>query len=104
MNNYWVAFSGGLDSHVLLHFLKQEFPELNLNAIHVNHQLLPQANQWEKHCQVVCDQLKIPLKISYVKINIKPGESLEAVARQKRYGVFKKLLSKNDVLFTAHHQ
>ncbi|MDX2163975.1 MAG: tRNA lysidine(34) synthetase TilS, partial [Gammaproteobacteria bacterium] len=46
----------------------------------------------------------IPLKISYVKINIKPGESLEAVARQKRYGVFKKLLSKNDVLFTAHHQ
>ncbi len=104
MTNYWIAFSGGLDSHVLLHHLKQDFPELNLKAIHVNHQLLPQAHQWEKHCQAVCNELDIPLTLSRVKITAKPGESLEALARQKRYGVFKKLLSKNDVLFTAHHQ
>jgi tRNA(Ile)-lysidine synthase len=104
VTNYYVAFSGGLDSHVLLHFLKQEFSELNLKAIHVNHQLQPQATQWETHCKKVCRDLDIPLTITRVKINPRAGESLEAVARQKRYAVFKKILRKNDVLFTAHHQ
>lgn len=104
MNNYWVAFSGGLDSHVLLHYLKHEFPELNINAIHINHQLLPEAKQWEKHCQAVCDQLGIPLRIIRVTIHKKSGDSLEALARKKRYDAFKKLLKKSDVLFTAHHQ
>jgi len=104
VNNYWVAFSGGLDSHVLLHYLKHEFPELNINAIHINHQLLPQANQWEKHCEVVCKNLDIPLKTIRVKITKKSGDSLEALARDARYNAFKKILKTSDVLFTAHHQ
>jgi tRNA(Ile)-lysidine synthase len=104
VNNYWVAFSGGLDSHVLLHYLKHEFPELPIQAIHINHQLYPQANQWAEHCQSVCKSLHIPLKIIRVKINKKSGDSLEALARDKRYSAFKKILKKSDALFTAHHQ
>lgn len=104
VNNYWVGFSGGLDSHVLLHFLKHEFPEIKLNAIHINHQLLSEAASWEKHCKSVCDELDIPLKIIRVKINKKSGDSLEALAREARYTAFKKILKKSDALFTAHHQ
>lgn len=104
MKNYWVAFSGGLDSHVLLHFLKTEFPELNIRAVHVNHQLLPEAVIWEKHCKKICRELNIPLATIRVKILKKPGHSLEALARQARYTAIQKLLKKSDILFTAHHQ
>lgn len=104
MKKYWVAFSGGLDSHVLLHFLKTEFPELAIQAIHINHQLLPQAVSWEKHCKLICHKLNIPLKIIRVKIHKKPGKSLEALAREARYAAFKKNLKPSDILFTAHHQ
>ena len=53
----WIAYSGGLDSHVLLHTLaliKNEIkPELI--AVHVNHGLSPHAESWQEHCQNVCE-------------------------------------------------
>ena len=48
-----VAFSGGLDSHVLLHVLSQiamDYP-LSLTAIHINHGLQEESDQWAMHCQ-----------------------------------------------------
>jgi len=103
MTNYWVALSGGIDSVVLLHFLHQDFPEFKISAIHVNHQLVPEAKAFENHCKKLCKQLHIPLTIKKINITKKPGESLEAKAREARYNLFKKLLKKNDILFTAHH-
>lgn len=106
----WVGFSGGLDSQVLLHFLSHYFwkndteKNYHLKAIHINHQLLAESTQWEKHCSKICRDLHIPLKIIRVNIIKKPGESLEAKARDARYAVFKKTLKKNDILLTAHHQ
>ena len=47
-----VAYSGGMDSHVLLHLCV----ELNLDvrAVYINHGLMQEANQWQQHCQSVC--------------------------------------------------
>src|SRR5579872_5822427 len=112
MNNpkptLWAAFSGGMDSQVLLHFLSMYFlsyrPNYTLKAIHINHQLIPESLHWEKHCRKICKNLNIPLKIIRVDIIKKPGESLEAKARDARYDAFKKILKKNDFLITAHHQ
>jgi tRNA(Ile)-lysidine synthase len=100
----WVAFSGGMDSQVLLHFLSIHFSNLHLKAIHINHQLIPESIQWEKHCRKICRNLNIALKIIRVNIIKKSGESLEAKARDTRYDAFKKLLKQNDILITAHHQ
>lgn len=103
-NAFCVAYSGGEDSHVLLHALAQcrkqvAFP---LRAIHVHHGLSSQADQWMLHCQSVCDALFIPLIIEKVQLNLQPGDSVEAVARRERYAVFQRLLQPQEILVTAH--
>ena len=54
-----VAFSGGLDSTVLLHQLRdwqQPHPPSRLRALHVHHGLSPNADRWAAHCQAICEQ------------------------------------------------
>ena len=55
-----VAFSGGLDSSVLLHSLVSipEFKE-KVFAIHVNHGLSPNSETWTKHCKKFCSVLQV---------------------------------------------
>lgn len=101
---YWVAFSGGLDSCVLLHFLAKQFPKFSLKAIHINHQLMPQATQWADHCQQFCDALKIPLIIIPITLNLHSKQGLEATARDARYAAIAEIISPGDIIFTAHHQ
>jgi len=111
-HRHWViAFSGGLDSTVLLHSVHQFLQTLRqsndslelesalgsasidkltiptLSAIHINHQLQSVSDNWEQHCQSVCDQLSVPLLIKKVAVN-SDGKGLESAARQARYAVF----------------
>ncbi|PCI43064.1 MAG: tRNA lysidine(34) synthetase TilS [Moraxellaceae bacterium] len=102
-----VGYSGGLDSHLLLHCLSTvvaHFDGVVLQAIHVNHQLQAQAEDWEQHCQSKADQLNVPLRIERVNVEVNHSAGLEAAAREARYRVFKANLGENDVLFLAHHQ
>lgn len=103
-----IAYSGGVDSHVLLHLLAQlrdqspsTVPELV--AIHINHQLQEQAGEWVKHCQRVCDELAIPLLSETVVIERCGGDSLEALAREARYKVFEQHLQPGECLLLGHH-
>jgi tRNA(Ile)-lysidine synthase len=103
-----IAYSGGVDSHVLLYLvaqLRDQFPEAvpELVAIHVNHQLQQQSPEWVQHCQQVCDQLEILLIVETVTIQRAGGESLEAQARKARYQAIEKNLQTGDVLMMAHH-
>ena len=103
---YWVAFSGGMDSHVLLmlcHELRQTYP-LKLNAIYINHGLNLCASEWAAHCKQVCESNQINFIERTVKVDTTDGSSMEAVAREQRYGVFAEYIDKNNVLLTAHHQ
>ena len=103
----WVAFSGGIDSHVLLHSLAQLRSQLrgaDLSAIHVNHGLMPQAKQWAEHCRQVATALSVDCHIVNVDARAHVGESPEAKARQVRYQAFYSMMQKNDALLTAHHQ
>jgi tRNA(Ile)-lysidine synthase len=102
----WLAFSGGLDSSVLLSLcdgLREDF-NMDLRAIHVNHGISPHANSWSHHCRQICEAYGIPLVESAISLGLKPGDSLEEVARNKRYAVFAEYLQEGDVLLTAHHQ
>lgn len=103
---YWVGYSGGLDSHVLLHacaMLRKQYP-LRLKAVYVNHGLSPNASQWGKHCEKVCAALAIDFIQQSVHAKASLGESPEEKARDLRYAAFADLLALNDILLTAHQE
>lgn len=103
---YWIAYSGGRDSHVLLHAMSQlrETLPIKLHAIHIHHGLSQQADHWVAHCQTICQDLQIELTVDRVNAQSATGESPEEIAREKRYHVFSSLLKQDDILLTAHHQ
>lgn len=106
-NPLWVAYSGGLDSHVLLHLLvraQQRSPQLNLHAVHIDHGLSPHSAAWRVHCQQVCQELGVDCHVEQLDRSKLTGPSLEASARQARYEIFTKLLSNDGTLLTAHHR
>jgi len=102
----WVAYSGGVDSHVLLHALlaaQNNFPQLDIKAVHVHHGLNSSADHWVRHCEAMCQYYQIDCEIKKVNIECHAGESLEAAARIARYQVFQSLIKADDLLLTAHH-
>lgn len=125
----WIAYSGGLDSSVLLHAASACFGRLasqpaaltqsphqspnesptdqlispELRAIHVDHGLHPESARWAEHCRTQASRLGVSLTERSLGLRRKKGESLEALARTARYAVFSELLAPGDVLATAQH-
>lgn len=99
----WVAYSGGLDSQVLLAACLEQRKRMpfELRAIHINHQLNNKADQWQTHCEQYCLIHQVPLFTR--KIKLTQGD-LENTARKSRYAIFRELLQPSDILLTAHHQ
>ncbi len=94
-----VAYSGGLDSTVLLHAAVRVAPPVM--AVHINHGLHPDADQWQAHCEAVCSSHGIELLSERVEV---AAGNVEAQARRARYRVFDALLGAGDILLLAHHQ
>lgn len=100
-----IAFSGGLDSTVLLHLLAelsrhQTLP--SLSAVHIHHGLQAVAASWPGHCRQVCQILGVPLQV--IDVQVLPGASLEQAARDARYAAFDQALQAGEVLLTAQHR
>jgi len=101
-----VAFSGGIDSTVLLHALSssRQQHQTEIIAIHVDHGLHPDSQQWQMHCQQIAEQLEV----SYISKRVIVDDDLrsgpEAAARQARYAVLQTLVSAGDCLLSAHHE
>jgi len=106
VSHYHVAFSGGVDSHVLLHLLADQREKLpgDLAAVHVNHQIQQHSGDWEAHCRSVCEALDIPCRFLRVDGKARRGESPEAAARTARYRALADWLPVDTVLLTAQHQ
>ena len=100
-SRYVIAYSGGIDSHVLLHCFKQL--HVAIRAVHVHHGLQVVADDWVKHCQASCDQLGVQLDILYVDAQQKAGDSPEQAARNARYQALHENLVKGECLVTAQH-
>lgn len=98
---YVVAYSGGLDSQVLLYCCKAL--KLPLRAVHVHHGLQNRADDWVLHCQATCNDLNVPLDIIYVDAKKKPGQSPEESARIVRYQALQENLKESECLLTAQH-
>ncbi|MGS2721979.1 tRNA lysidine(34) synthetase TilS [Paraglaciecola aestuariivivens] len=103
-----VAYSGGVDSHVLLHALvqlQQKHGYLwQLRAIHIHHGLSQHADSWQAHCQQVCEDLAVPLQTAKVKLEVKSRQSLEALAREKRYQKLIELAPTASQILLGQHQ
>ncbi|HRE54378.1 MAG TPA: tRNA lysidine(34) synthetase TilS [Candidatus Competibacter sp.] len=102
-----VGYSGGLDSHVLLHLLARHrdlWPDRSLKAIYVDHGLQAASAGWSRHCARVCQALQVPFQVLRVDASPDAGESPEAAARRARYGALAAELEADAALLTAHHQ
>ncbi|MCQ4312067.1 tRNA lysidine(34) synthetase TilS [Pseudomonas stutzeri] len=100
-----VAFSGGLDSTVLLYLLvqlsaREKLPPIG--AIHIHHGLQTVADGWPARCRSVCEQLGVELQI--ISVQIAAGPSLERAAREARYAAFTEILGQGETLLTAQHR
>lgn len=104
-NKLVVAYSGGLDSHVLLHLLSQIPNAQNVvRAIHVNHGLQSISKDWARHCESICIALGIQFQQISLNLKILKGQSVEEMARTARYKALHDSLEEDESLITAHHQ
>lgn len=101
-----VAYSGGLDSHVLLHVMAHYLtaPTDQIQAVHVDHRLHDDSGMWSAHCAAVARELGIALTGLSIEEEPPTGESIESWARQHRYRLLATVMHPGDVLLTAHHR
>lgn len=107
----WVAFSGGLDSHVLLDLLVRavaNMPDFQIGALHIHHGISCFADAWAAHCEKICLDYRLPFKVLYVNGKVADGSSPEAVAREARFAAFSHFFDQNagqnQALLLAHHE
>ncbi len=94
-----VAYSGGLDSTVLLHALRQR---AGVRAVHVNHGIHPAAPQWVAHCAAQAAAWGVDCQVATLRAS-PPRANLESWAREHRYAALRRRLEPGDLLLTAHH-
>ncbi len=101
-HRFILAYSGGMDSHVLLHLAQKA--KLSITVVHVNHGISTKAGDWQQHCQQVCHGLGVDLRVEKVQVEKSAG-SMEASARKARYEILSRFVDNPEtVLLTAHHQ
>jgi tRNA(Ile)-lysidine synthase len=101
----FVAYSGGVDSHVLLHLCAQD-PSLRgrLTAVHIHHGLQAPAEAWARHAGNTARELGVKFLLLRVDARPRPGESPEEAARNARYEALKTVMTAGDVMLVAQHQ
>ena len=101
----FLAYSGGVDSHVLLHLCAQDQQLRDrLTAVHVHHGLQEQAEAWAVHAENTARELGVKFLLCRVDARPKSGQSPEAAARDARYAALKSVMGPGDVLLVAQHQ
>lgn len=99
-DNYVIAYSGGVDSQVLLHAFAKIVPE-KVIAFHVNHGISDNAQSWQDFCASTADSLAV--NFMFERFNLLGESNLEDKARKARYGAFERIMTERSVLVTGHH-
>lgn len=101
-----IGFSGGLDSHVLLHAVascRAHRPDLELLAVHVDHGIQASSGEWANHCQNVCRDLDVAIEVLQTSVLVDSAEGPEASARIARYSLFASIMRDGDYVLLAQH-
>lgn len=111
--NVGVAASGGRDSTALLHCVARLATRLNVRvqALHVNHGLLPQADEWQRRVATQCRRWAragLPVDFQVRRLAGQPaaGDSVEAWARRARYAALADMAAacQCSIVLLAHHR
>jgi len=105
---FCVAFSGGLDSTVLLHALAAAIREhpagvYALRAVHIDHKLQLHSADWCRRCADVATEAGVDFAFRQVRVPPDPPMGIEAAARTVRYQALRSLIEPGEALLTAHH-
>ena len=98
-----VAFSGGLDSAVLLHATIQAHGAKSVYAFHVHHGIQKEATQWQKHCQQLAK--KWGCHFDTRNVQLQQASNIESQARDLRYQALFEMCESHQIedLLVAHH-
>jgi tRNA(Ile)-lysidine synthase len=101
-----IAYSGGLDSEVLLHALAELRASFGaeLLALHVDHGLQQESQAWSEHCASRASELGVEFRLLQVEVDVHSGRGTEAAAREARYAAFRSQVLHGDWLLSAHHK
>ena len=97
----YVAYSGGLDSSVLLHLVVNA-GRFEVVPWHVNHGLLEVADQMQQFCVDEARGLGVEPRIDRLELG-GLERNIEAEARRRRYRLFERETVDGDCILTAHH-
>jgi tRNA(Ile)-lysidine synthase len=101
-----VAFSGGMDSTVLLHALARidAARARDLHALHVDHGLHGASALWADHCTAQAQRFGVPLHCLRVQVEGIDELGLEGAARSARHAALEAALGDGELLAMAHHR
>lgn len=96
-----LAVSGGVDSMVMVDFLRKEFGDEEIIVAHFDHGTRPSGQDDFEFVKNYCEKSGLEFMGEHAKL----GENVsEAEAREKRYTFLKQVAEqKNGKIFTAHH-
>ena len=98
-----LAYSGGMDSTVLLDALQQLAPDHSLRLIHIHHGLQTEADAWADFARQQARCYGLAIEVVPVSVENR-GEGVEAAARAARYAALARHMRSGELLLTAHHQ
>jgi tRNA(Ile)-lysidine synthase len=106
-----VGVSGGPDSMVLLHVLKQlrDLLDINIIAAHLNHGLRPEAGEEEEYVRETCRNWGVSFHVrrqDVLKLAQRHKKTVEEAGRDARYQFFSQLMLNLSAhrIATAHHR
>jgi tRNA(Ile)-lysidine synthase len=103
-----IAYSGGLDSSVLLDlvscFVKISTKKIKISLVHVNHGLSDASGDWGRHCKKIADLYSVKCTIVEIDEERDRNVSEEEWARNARYGLLEDFVDTSTCLLTAHHK
>lgn len=99
--NIGIAFSGGLDSSVLLKLITENNESIDqLTVLHINHNISKQSDSWELFCRERASELGI----KFISWKLESLDNIsEELLRNKRHEAFKEWADEKDLILTGHH-
>ncbi len=104
VSRWLVAFSGGIDSSVLLHALARSGTDKPVQVVHIDHGLHAESAGWAAHCKASAEALDVSYLGIEVAVAGDTGSGPEAAARQARYAALLGVVMDGDCLLSAHHE